>query len=190
VRYRHTRRGDGTWLIEETRRSDADSLSSWGGSVHARLELAPTLDVVRAELRSESFLGTESYDIRLVKDGAYAVRCTEIDGFVTTSRLNGLLPPGEDLSVTALPLLLRERPPSERTLHVLGIDRANAVPIPLTLSPPSGEGDAHQTWQVHVARRGTSADQTYRLAPDGAFLGMEEQTWRGAREVTPAESTT
>lgn len=188
VHYRHTRMPDETWLIEEAAQSGADSLRSWGGWSSSRLELSPTFDVVRGIVRSESFLGVEEIDIRRDEDDTYAVRCTEIDGFETTSRLSGPLTAGEELAVTAFPLFLGQRQTKEGTLSVLGIDRAHAAAIPLQLAETSDGGD-EQEWHVHVERFGTPSDQIYRLTASGTLLNIEEQTWRGTREVTPADST-
>jgi hypothetical protein len=54
-RYRHTRLRDGGWEIEEVTRQGADSLSSSGGTSFSHLELSSAFDVLKAELRTESF---------------------------------------------------------------------------------------------------------------------------------------
>jgi hypothetical protein len=183
-RYRHIRLPDGGWAIDEIIKQSADSLSSSGGTSISHLELSSTLDVSRAEVRTESFVGTESTDIRRLPDGSYAVRHTDCDGFETSSSLAGPLPPSEDLAFTAMPLFLAAITSGELELTMLGLDGARAMAVPTRFTPrPDGEGE------VCSDRGGTTRVQSYRLTPDGLFLGMREQSWRGLLEVLPMEET-
>jgi hypothetical protein len=102
IRYCQTRVQDGGWLVEETGRSTADSLHSWGGTSFTRLALSSSLELVEAERRSESFLGTEECRIQQDEDGGYVAQVTELDGFQGELRLDGPLVAGEDLALTAV----------------------------------------------------------------------------------------
>jgi hypothetical protein len=180
IRYVHTRLPDGGWLVEESVTSRADGLRSWGGQSAARLELFPTLDIVSAVWRSESFLGVESGDVQLEDDGGYSVRLTEIDGHESVSRVDGPLAPGQELAFSPTLLLLSEDGPGEKEISALGIelDHPGVVPVHAARESPG-------KWLVHIDRGGTSMDQTFRFSEAGSFQGMEEQTWRGLREVAP-----
>ena len=180
ISYVHTRLPDGGWLVEETVSSRADGLRSWGGQSTARLELFPSLDIVSVAWRNESFLGVESIDVQLEDDGAYSVRLREIDGHESVSRVDGPLASGQELAFSATLLLLSGNSGDEREVPTLGIelDHPGVVPVRATQSH-SGE------WSVHINRNGTSVDQTFRFSDGGSFQRMEEQTWRGLREVLP-----
>jgi hypothetical protein len=181
--YRHARTRGGGWRIDEVRESSADSLHSWGGRSTAHLELSPSLELLQAELRGESFLGTELCQIYL-DAGTYTARHVAIDGWRTTSQLGGPLPPGEDLAFTAIPLRLAQGSLQEESLATLGIQEERATPLPLAISHPSPG-----VWQVRVDRAGTSVEQAYRLDRRGRLERIEEQTWRGLREVLPADQS-
>jgi imidazolonepropionase-like amidohydrolase len=182
TRYRHARRADRGWAIEEVRSSSADGLHSWGGESRAQLELSPSLHVVRAELHGESFLGIETCKARLEGD-AYVIDTREIDGFESSRRVPGPLYPSEDLAFTSILPLLSRGKVSDGKLAALGLEGSKPVVISLELSQ-SSDG----AMSVHVDKEGTSADQSFEIDSDGNLTAMEEQTWRGLRRVTPAKN--
>ena len=179
IAYRHTRLPDGGWLVEESATSGADGLRSSGGTTSVRLVLLPSLEIVESLVRTESFLGVESCDVRSERDGGYSVAFVQIDGHRSESAALGPAAPAQDLSFTSILLLLSQLNPDPHR-STLGIEQDRLVSVPIRLS-----SEHANEWMVHAEHLGTSTDQTYYLTGDGELIKMTEQTWRGAREVVP-----
>lgn len=133
--------------------------------------------MVEAERRSESFHGTESmshpagraWRLRGPGDGARRLAGRAAAGWAGY---------GGRRSRPHDRILLGQGRPAG-TLQMLGIGaRSMATSVEATR--------ADGAWTVHVDRTGTATDHAYHLAADGAPLRMDEQTWRGRREILPS----
>jgi hypothetical protein len=177
--FRHLRLANGSWLVEER------NASNYGGNTlrTTRMWLAADFGLERAEYRLETAVGAETGSIARTSGPGYEVRVTEIDGHGRSEVIaEADLVPSERMAASVLPAMLAAQPSLSSTCPALSIENGAARVAPLEIVPLEP-----RTWQVRVQRPGQLTQQTYRLGPDGAFIGLDEMTWRGAREVRPVD---
>lgn len=185
VSFRHTRLPDGGWRVEEW---SARSGLRGPQQRTMRMWLEPDWTVRRAEIAAETDVGRESSEIIWSDDGAYRARVTQPDSYTSDSTIMSVpLLPSERLAFSVLPQwLASQTPPVAAAL--LGIEHEavqvaelSAEPVPASATDASGERGAN--WQVSIARPGEVSTQTYRLADDGALLGLRDLLFGAPREL-------
>jgi len=171
ISFRHTRRPDGGWLVEERHavavpRRHVERRNS-------RLVLDADFKLRSCEYTIDSFAGTERGTITRSANG-YEIEAKGLDGRESRHavKTESLLP-SERLTVTLWPLLVQrtgEAPILDADEGTLAIREATFSKHQLTVSRPT-----------HVT------EQRYRFGVDGRFLGMQETMpllW--LRELEPA----
>ena len=120
--------------------------------------------------------------IRRSARGEYGITLKEVDGSESRDTVTGdSMLPSERLSLTLWPLLFAQQSPRNAIVPALDVEGGNLVVMDLRLAMQD-----KGCWQLSVERLTHATEQTYRLADDGRFLGMQEMMpllW--LRELVP-----
>ncbi len=178
VGYRHARLPDSGWQVEER---SARSGPRGPQQRATRLWLNPDWTVRRAEIEAETEVGRESSEIIRSDDGAYRVRVTQPDGYISDSTITSApLLPSERLAFSVLPQWLASRA-APVAASLLGIEHEVAEMVEMSAEPAHASvGEAN--WRISIARPGEASTQTYCLADDGALLGLRAALFGAPRE--------
>jgi len=180
IAWRHSRLADGGWLIEEQHAAAVPRRHI--ERRNTRLVLDRDFKLQSCAYTVDSFAGSEVGQIRRSAHGEYGITVKEIDGSESrdTATADNMLP-SERLSLTLWPLLFAQRSPHNAIVPALDVEGGNLVVRDLSLAMKD-----KGCWQLSVERLTHSTEQTYRLADDGRFLGMQEMMpllW--LRELVP-----
>jgi len=180
IAWRHSRLADGGWLIEEQHAAAVPRRHI--ERRNTRLVLDRDFKLQSCAYTVDSFAGSEVGQIRRSAHGEYGITVKELDGSESrdTVTADNMLP-SERLSLTLWPLLFAQQSPHNAIVPALDVEGGNLVVRDLSLAMKD-----KGCWQLSVERLTHSTEQTYRLADDGRFLGMQEMMpllW--LRELVP-----
>ena len=150
-----------------------------GRTVHGPSRSFPSLEIVSAVMRSESFLGVESCDVQLEEQ--FLLQRAHFRNRRVSIRLSstGAARTRQDLAFSPILLLLSHDQTRDKQVSTMSIDLDRPVVTPMgALGALPGNGPSTLRRAAH---RSIRCSRLTKMAPSWSW----KTPWRGLREVVP-----